>query len=80
MRVLKSIIYVPHPSPLPVGEGIFRGSPQALFLPLLQATSASCAPSPGCHLPTRGDADHRIRVPGARLGKLVWMKAGRQDF
>jgi hypothetical protein len=26
MRGLKSIIYIPHPSPLPVGEGIFRGS------------------------------------------------------
>jgi hypothetical protein len=26
MRGLKSIIYTPHPSPLPVGESIFRGS------------------------------------------------------
>ncbi len=24
MRVLKSIIYAPHPSPLPMGEGIIR--------------------------------------------------------
>ena len=26
MRVLKSVGYTPHPSPLPEGEGIFRDS------------------------------------------------------
>ena len=26
MRVLKSVIYTPHPSPLPEGEGIVRSS------------------------------------------------------
>jgi len=30
MRALKSIIYTPHPSPLPAGEGIFRGFYKAL--------------------------------------------------
>ncbi len=30
MRGLKSI-YIPHPSPLPEGEGIFKGSPKYFF-------------------------------------------------
>ena len=78
MRVLKSIIYIPHPSPLPVGEGILEVPHRRCSCH--QATSASCAPSPGCHTPTRDDAYHRVRVSGARLGKLGRMKAGRQDF
>ena len=45
MRDLKSITYIPHPNPLPVGEGIFRGSHKFTFGLVFGGFMLSLAPN-----------------------------------
>jgi len=47
MRGLKSIVYIPHPNPLPEGEGIFRGFPFAIqFITAQRLTDSRNDPIP----------------------------------